>query len=174
MLQELQNLMPDYAKDLKLNLSGVLNTTGSELSAKQIAGIALASAYASKNNELIQKITAYATPHLQAEDINAVKAAASIMGMNNVYYRFVHLAEDKDFQTMPAGLRMNILANPGVDKIDFELYSLAVSAINGCGLCISSHSKSLLKAGSSKPAIQHTVRIAAVLNGVAQVFAIEK
>jgi len=172
MLQELQNLMPDYAKDLKLNLSSVLNTTGSELTAKQIAGIALVSAYTSKSAELIKYITAYAEPILTPEEIKGVKAAASIMGMNNVYYRFLHLAEDKEFQTMPANLRMSVVGNPGIPKLDFEFYSLAASAINGCGLCISSHVKSLIKAGASKLGIQHSVRIAAVLNGAAQVLAI--
>lgn len=74
---------------------------------------------------------------------------------------------------LPANLRMNIIANPGIDKKDFELYSLAVSAINGCGLCIDAHANTLIKAGLSKHSIQHVIRIAAVLNGLAQVSIIE-
>lgn len=174
MLQQFQNQLPDYAKDLKLNFSSVLTTTGSELTEAQIAGTALASAYATHDKELIKAIIDFAKDKLDEAQIKAVKAASSIMAMNNVYYRFVHLAEDNDFQTMPANLRMSVMANPGISKVDFEIYSLAVSAINACGLCISSHSKALIKAGVSKPAIQHAIRIAAVIHGVAQVSTIEK
>ena len=67
------------------------------------------------------------------------------MGMNNIYYRFLHLVEDGEYQTMPARLRMNIIGNPGIDKLDFELLSLAVSAVNGCGLCVTSHEKQVAR-----------------------------
>lgn len=171
MLHELKNQIPDYAKDLKLNLSQVL-TVSEALSASQIAGIALSVAYATRSSALIQAIKNEAT-HLNEACIQAIKAAASIMGMNNVYYRFVHLVNDDDYHKMPPQLRMNIMANPGIDKIDFELFSLAISAINGCGLCMDSHAKTLQKSGLSKASIQHAIRIAAVLNGVSQVCLIE-
>jgi len=87
--------------------------------------------------------------------------------MNNIYYRFTHLSKVPDFQTMPARLRMNVIANPGVEKLDFELWSLAVSAVNGCGRCIEAHEAVLLKAGVSKEAIQDAVRIAAIIVSVA-------
>jgi len=103
----------------------------------------------------------------------AAKAAAAIMGMNNVYYRFIHLSKNKEYGTLPARLRMNLLANPGVDKADFELWSLAVSAVNGCGLCIDSHEAELRKHGLTSVQIQAAVRIAAVVNAVAQVLAAE-
>lgn len=172
MLHELKNQIPDYAKDLKLNLSQVL-TANEDLSAPQIAGIALSVAYATRSPMLIEAIKSEAKNHLDEASIQATKAAASIMGMNNIYYRFVHLANDADYHKMPPQLRMNIMANPGVDKMDFELFSLAVSAINGCGLCMDSHAKTLQKSGLSKGAIQHAIRIAAVLNGVSQVCLIE-
>jgi alkyl hydroperoxide reductase subunit D len=89
------------------------------------------------------------------------------MAMNNIYYRFTHLAADPDYATMPARLRMNVIANPGVDKADFELWSLAVSAINGCGKCIDAHDQVLRKAGLSREAIQQAVRIASVIHAVA-------
>jgi len=76
---------------------------------------------------------------------------------------------DADYQSMPARLRMNVMANPGIDKLDFELYSLAVSAVNGCGLCIESHEKLLRKHEVSREAIQSAVRIAAVIHAVARV-----
>jgi alkyl hydroperoxide reductase subunit D len=89
--------------------------------------------------------------------------------MNNIYYRFLHLVEDAEYQAMPARLRMNILANPGIDKLDFELLSLAVSAVNGCGLCISSHEKKLRAHGYTREMIQSAVRIAATVHAVAGV-----
>jgi alkyl hydroperoxide reductase subunit D len=97
----------------------------------------------------------------------AAKAAASIMAMNNIYYRFVHLANDADYRAMPAKLRMNVIGRPGVEKVDFELWSLAVSAVNGCGMCIESHGRVLKEHGVSKEAIQQVVRIAAVVHAVA-------
>jgi alkyl hydroperoxide reductase subunit D len=171
MLQTLKNQLPDYAKDLKLNLSQVL-MANQELSATKIAGISLSVAYATRTAELINHIENEAKQHLDESMINAAKAAASIMAMNNIYYRFVHYASDADYHNMSTNLRMNVMLNPGIEKIDFELFSLAVSAINGCGLCMDSHAKTLQKSGISKTAIQHTIRIAAVLNGVAQVLRI--
>ncbi len=90
-----------------------------------------------------------------------------MMAMNNIYYRFVHLSANKAYETMPARLRMNVIANPGVDKADFELWSLAVSAINGCGKCIDAHDKVLRDAGVSEDAIQNGVRYAAIIQSVA-------
>jgi alkyl hydroperoxide reductase subunit D len=87
--------------------------------------------------------------------------------MNNIYYRFTHLVGDPEYATLRAGLRMNVMANPGCDKIDFELASLAVSAINGCGMCMESHEKTLKKHNVPAVAIQSAARIAAVLHAVA-------
>jgi len=95
------------------------------------------------------------------------------MAMNNIYYRAVHLMSDNSYINMPSKLRMNIIGKPGIEKTDFELMSLAVSAVNGCGKCLDSHAVTLEKAGLDKAAIQHTLRIAAVINGVAQVVEIE-
>jgi alkyl hydroperoxide reductase subunit D len=91
------------------------------------------------------------------------------MGMNNVYYRFLHLVEDAEYAGLPARLRMNVLGNPGIDKLDFELLSLAVSAINACGLCITSHEKKLREHGVTREMIQSAVRIASVVHAVAVV-----
>ena len=173
MLQELKNQLPEYAKDLKLNLGQVL-TANQDLSATQVAGIALSVAYATRSAPLISAIENEAKNHLDDAMMNAAKAATSIMAMNNIYYRFVHLANDAEYHKMPTNLRMNIIGNPGINKSDFELFSLAVSAINGCGLCMDSHAKILQKSGVSKNTIQHAVRIAAVLNGIVQVMHIEK
>jgi alkyl hydroperoxide reductase subunit D len=96
------------------------------------------------------------------------------MGMNNVYYRALHLMKNEEYRTLPARLRMNILANPGVEKVDFELWSLAVSAINGCGMCLDAHEDELRKHGVTAQEVQAALRIAAVVHAVAQVLRAEE
>lgn len=167
-IQEIKNKIGNFANDIKLNLSVILTKEGApDLNTKQIYGIALASAYATRNLILCEYLILEAKKVLSDSDINAAKSAVSVMAMNNVYYRFVHLVQDKEFARLPARLRMNVIGNPGVDKIDFELYSLAVSAINGCGMCMDAHVNAV-KASVSNTGIQSCVRIAAVINGVAQ------
>lgn len=164
----IKNQLPEFAKDIKLNLSTIITTEGAaDLTQKQIYSIALASAYATKNGSLISAIHEEASLYLQENEITAAKSAATIMAMNNIYYRFIHLATDKSFASMPAKLRMNVIGNPGVDKIDFELNCLAVSALNGCGMCMDAHTKELNNAGVTKLAIQSSIRIASVMNAVA-------
>lgn len=87
--------------------------------------------------------------------------------MNNVYYRFVHLASNPEYKTMPARLRMNWLGSPRVDRADFELWALAASAINGCGACMDAHEKALRQSGVSSDTIQTAVRFAAIVQSVA-------
>ncbi len=164
-LDTLRDALPDYAKDLKLNLSSLLNDN--VLTEQQRWGTLVATALASRNGALIAAISGEAAQHLTPAALTAAKAAASIMAMNNIYYRFTHLASDPDYATMPARLRMNVIANPGVDRADFELWSLAVSAINGCGKCIDAHDQVLRKAGVSREAVQQAVRIASVIHAVA-------
>ena len=143
-IEQIRDALPDYARDLKLNLGTVLTATGAPgLNEKQIWSIALASAIAARNTAFARDIEAQARAHLADVEVEGAKAAAAIMGMNNIYYRFLHLVEDSEYQTMPARLRMNVIANHGIDKLDFELISLAVSAVNGCGLCVTSHEKKL-------------------------------
>jgi alkyl hydroperoxide reductase subunit D len=168
-MQEVKSSLGEFAKDIKLNLGSVLDENGSAgLTENQIHGIALASAYSTRNKTLINAMEAESTHTLTAEEWNAAKIAASLMAMNNIYYRFVHLASDKSYATMPAKLRMNAIGSPGIEKVDFELYSLAVSAINGCGMCIDAHVKEVEKAGISKEGIQSAIRIASVINATAQ------
>jgi len=167
-LETIKAGLPDYAKDLRLNLDSVLSESGAPgLSAKQIAIIALASAIASRHVPLTQAIAEQASAVLSPAEADGARAAAAIMAMNNIYYRFTHLVEDAEYQTLRAGLRMNVMANPGCGKVDFELASLAVSAINGCGKCVDSHEKTLRKHELSAQAIQSAVRIAAVIHAVA-------
>ncbi len=166
-LDALKNELPDYAKDLKLNLSSLARET--ELDDQKKWGTFLAVAHTVGEPKTLAALKAEAEAVLSPEAANAAKAASAIMGMNNVYYRFLHLSKNKEYGTLPAKLRMNVLANPGVDKADFELWSLAVSAVNGCGLCIDSHEAELRKHGLTTSQIQTAVRIAATVNAVAHV-----
>ena len=164
-LDTLKARLPDYAKDLRLNLSTL--ATEPALTDQQRAGTFIAAALAARNGEVTDAVMSEFAPKLGPEALEAAKAAAAIMAMNNIYYRFTHLASAPDYKTMPAKLRMNVIGKPGVAKPDFELWSLAVSAINGCGMCIDAHERELRKAGITTEAIQASVRIAAVVHAVA-------
>lgn len=164
-IEQLKAALPEYAKDLKLNLSSLAAEPA--LSEQQRAGTFVASALAARSGVVIEAVMAEFAPKLGAAALEAAKAAAAIMGMNNIYYRFVHLVSAPDYKTLPAKLRMNVLAKPGVEKVDFELWSLAVSAINGCGMCVDAHERELRKAGLGVESVQAAVRIAAVVHAVA-------
>jgi alkyl hydroperoxide reductase subunit D len=169
-LDTIRDAIPDYARDLKLNLGSVLTTAGAPgLSDKQIWAVALAAAIASRNVEFTRDIETLAAARLDPAYVNGARAAAAIMGMNNVYYRFLHLVEDPEYAQLPARLRMNVIGNPGIEKVDFELLSLAVSAINGCGTCVASHERQLRKHEVTREAVQSAVRIAATVHAVARV-----
>ena len=141
--------------------------TTSKLTEQQLWGSVLATAIASRNARVVRELSAEAKTHLSETAYTAAKAAAAIMAMNNVYYRGMHLMGDPEYGNLRAGLRMNVMANHGVDKLDFELWSLAVSAVNGCGRCLESHEQVLVKAGASRETVQEAVKIAAVVNSVA-------
>ncbi len=172
-IDALRELLPVYAKDLSLNLSTLAGET--TLSDQQKWGAFLASAYAVGQPDVVRQVKAAAEAFGLTEDAaTAAKAAAAIMGMNNVYYRSLHLLSNHEYRTLPARLRMNVIGAPGVDKADFELWSLAVSAINGCGMCLDSHEAELRKHGVGAPQIQTALRIASVVNAVSRVIAAEK
>ncbi|MEM9899480.1 MAG: carboxymuconolactone decarboxylase family protein [Pseudomonadota bacterium] len=164
-IDSLREQLPDYAKDIRLNLSTLANETS--LSDQQKWGAFLTSALAARNAKVSSAIADEVADKLSPEAITAAKAAASIMGMNNVYYRATHLMAATDYATLPAKLRMNIIGNPGVDKIDFELWSLAASAVNGCGMCLDAHEKVLRKGGLAADQVQAALRIAAVVHAAA-------
>src|SRR5262249_24415441 len=169
-LDQIRDSIPDYARDLKLNLGSVLAPTGAPgLNEKQIWGVAVAPAIASRNVGFAKQIEALPADKLDDAYLTASRAAAAIMGMNNIYYRFLHLVEDPEYAQMPARLRMNVIGNPGIDKLDFELLSLAGSVVNGGGVCIRAHEKQLPKHEVSREAVQSAVRIAAVIHAVAGV-----
>jgi lipoyl-dependent peroxiredoxin subunit D len=164
-IEALKQQLPDFAKDVRLNLSGIANDE--TLSPETKWGLLLACAIATRNRQVAEAIEGEATAHLSPKARDAACAAAALMAMNNVYYRFTHLVSNKSYQSMPAKLRMTVLANPGVSKADFELWCLAVSAINGCGMCVDSHEKILAEAGVNQEAIQTAVRFAGIIQSTA-------
>ena len=169
-LESIREALPGYARDLHLNLGTVLSTAGAPgLSERQIWAVALAAASASRSAAFTAQLQALAATRLDAAHVNAAHAAAAIMAMNNVYYRFLHLVEDEEYRKLPARLRMNVIANPGIAVADFELLALAVSAINGCGTCVASHERQLRQHGLPREAVHSAVRIAATVHAVARV-----
>lgn len=91
------------------------------------------------------------------------------MGMNNVFYRFLHLSSNQNYRTIPARLRMNIIRTHGIDPADFELWCAAVSAINGCAACVDSHEKAVREKGLTEASVLSAIRLAAVIHGLATV-----
>jgi len=164
-MEQLLSSIPEYAKDLKLNLQTVLKQT--ELTEQQTWGTVVACALASRNPSVIAALLAEAEKHLQPVAMEAAKGAAAIMGMNNIYYRFQHLSEHEKYSTLPARLRMNIIRTHGSDPLDFELWCVAVSAINGCGKCIVAHDRTLREKGVSEETVIASVRIASVVHAIA-------
>jgi alkyl hydroperoxide reductase subunit D len=163
-VESYREVLKDYAKDTRLNLSTVLSPEGAPgLSAKQIAIIGLACAYAARSRALADALREDSVFVIGDVEVEAAKAAATIMAMNNVFYRTQHLAENSDLKKLPARLRMNVIGKPGVDKVDFELACLAVSAIAGCGMCVNSHVNEILKAGLSIEAAHSAIRIGATI-----------
>ena len=171
-LHELRDAIPDAAKDLKPNLGAVLAPTGAPgLNDRQSWMVALATAIAARNGAFAHRIEELAADVLDAAAVNGAKAAAATVGMNTICYRFTHLVEDANYRTIPARPRMNVLGNPGIDKADFELISLAVSAVNGGGMCMNSHDAVLKMHGVAREAIQSAVRMGSVILSVAGVLA---
>jgi len=170
-IDALRNEIPDYAKDIRLNLGTLASETS--LSDQQKWGCFLASALASGDATVIKAVLGEVAGKLSDEAVTAAKSAAAIMAMNNIYYRAAHLMTSDEYLTLPAKLRMNVIGAPGVDKIDFELWSLAVSAINGCGMCLDAHEKVVRKAGLGANQVQTALRIAAVVNAAAAVLKAE-
>ncbi|MBS1834288.1 MAG: carboxymuconolactone decarboxylase family protein [Acidobacteria bacterium] len=166
-LEALLESLPAHAKDLKLNLGAVLRQT--ELTPTQLWGTAVACAYASRNAQLRDVIVEEAGKVLEPVAMEAAKSASAIMGMNNIYYRFLHLVEHPKYAEIPARLRMNVIRMHGIAPVDFELFCVAVSAINGCGACMASHDRVVREKGLAEESVLASVRIASVIHAVAVV-----
>lgn len=163
-LNSIKEMIPDWAKDIRLNLDGTI--ARSTLTPEDAVGAALAAAYAARSPALIQAFKS----GLSESDANAALTAAALMGMNNAYYPFVEMSGDAQLKTMPAQLRMNAYAtHGGVDKRRFELFALAASVVGKCHFCVQSHYELLKKEGMSTEQLRDVGRIAAVVNAAAQV-----
>ena len=166
MLNNILEKLPEYAKDIKLNYSSIVNNH-SGLSDEQFYGVILSSAIASRNNDLVNGIKSQYVEFLKESTLNGVNAAVAMMSMTNIYYRFAHIIENDSYIKMNPGLRMNIMRDPGVEKLDFEIYSLAVSIVNGCGMCITAHEKQLVSHhGVSLETIQLIAKISAIIHSL--------
>ncbi|MCY2961775.1 MAG: carboxymuconolactone decarboxylase family protein [Planctomycetota bacterium] len=159
-VKNLASSIPDAAKDIRLNLQNVLGD--GSLSEEQRLGIALACAYVSRNPRLLEALLQDAAKLAPAWTEDA-KAAAALMAMNNVFYRFRHMIGKPAYSSMPARLRMQRLSQPQTSKLDFELMCIAVSAIHGCEMCVRSHEHSLMELGASEAQVFDAVRIGAVV-----------
>ena len=165
-IDRLKDRLPAHARDLKINLGVIAGATA--LSPQQAWGTALAAAITARNREVTAAVEDAAAVELSPEALGAARGAASIMGMNNIYYRFLHMmGEASEYPQMPARLRMQILARPGVDALDFELWCLAASAITGCEMCVRAHEKSVRDKRGTAEQVHEAVRIAAVVHAVA-------
>jgi alkyl hydroperoxide reductase subunit D len=165
-VETLRGRLPEYARDIKLNLQSVLQPGGT-LSNEQRWGVAVASAAAARNGELLAAVLADAQAEVGAAVIEDALAAASLMAMNNVYYRFRHIIGKESYEQKPARLRMQRIAKPATNKADFELFCIAVSAINNCEACLRSHESVVLQGELTEDHVHEAVRIAAVMNAAA-------
>ncbi|MGZ5093025.1 MAG: carboxymuconolactone decarboxylase family protein [Burkholderiales bacterium] len=165
-LNTLKASIPEYAKDIRLNLDAVI--ARSSLDSADALGAALAAAYAARSKTIVDAIRT--SGQLSDVDTNAVLSAAALMGMNNVWYPYVEMAGDEDLKTQRAELRMNAYAtHGGVDKKRFELFALSASIVGKCHFCVQSHYKMLKENGLSAQQLRDVGRIAAVINAAAQV-----
>jgi alkylhydroperoxidase AhpD family core domain len=164
-VESLRTNIPDVARDIRLNLQSVLQPGA--LTPAQRWGVAIASAVAARNTALRDALIADAGTQVGGDVIDDAVAAAALMAMNNVYYRFRHLVGKESYSQMPARLRMQRIAKPVTNKADFELFCLAVSAINACEMCIRSHEEIVLKGGLTEDQVHDAVRIAATVNAAA-------
>ncbi len=165
-LNSIKEQIPDYAKDIRLNLDGVI--ARSSLSPEDAIGVALAAAFAAKSKPLVDAFKA----QLPERSANAALTAAALMGMNNAWYPYVEMAGDEELKTLRPELRMNAYAGSGgVEKKQFEAFALSASIIGKCHFCISSHHALLKKEGLTALQLRDIGRIAAVVNAAAQVLA---
>jgi alkyl hydroperoxide reductase subunit D len=166
-MEKLLESVPEYAKDIRLNMGSVLRQA--ELTPQQTWGTAVACAVAARNPRVLEAVSAEAAHHMDGQALFAARAAAALMGMNNIFYRFRHLSGNEKYGAMPARLRMQAIRTHGSDPVHFELWCLAVSAINGCGVCVEAHERALREKGAGEEAVLAAVRIASTIHALAVV-----
>jgi alkyl hydroperoxide reductase subunit D len=155
-----------YLKDLRINLGNALSYAN--LSKKESYMLALAIAVNEKNQVLINTFkTLGEAEGVTVEEISEIYACVSLMNVNNIFYRFRHFTNKEYYNSTPAGIKMSIMMNPVMGKEFFELVSLAVSAVNGCELCVTSHEQSVLQHGATEARVYDAIRLSAVVKGFA-------
>ena len=164
-IESLTGEICEPARDIKLNLQSVLQSQA--LTPAQRWGVAIASAAAVRHHELRDALVVAARAEVDGAVVDDALAAAALMAMNNVYYRFRHMVGKPSYAEKPARLRMNRLVQPASNKLDFELFALAVSAINGCENCIRAHEQAVIAGGMTEDQVNDAVRIAATVNAAA-------
>lgn len=167
-LQNLGTAESKYLRDLKLNVKTVL--TSEYLSPKETHLLAIAVTTNNNKEILTNSFVAKAKEHGATEaEIADAQACASLLAANNVLYRFRHFVEKETYNNAPARMRMNIMMNPVLGKEFFELVSLAVSAVNGCEMCVKSHEQSVLGHGGTEQRIWDSIRIASIITSLGKV-----
>jgi lipoyl-dependent peroxiredoxin subunit D len=167
-VKSVKDSIPDHSKDIKLNVDSVINRSG--LDPVDTHAIAYVAALASGNGGLAFEIEMNSPLFLAEAEREAAKSAASLMGMNNVWYPFVEMAGDESMKGLPAGLRMNAYAtHGGVSKKKFEMYSLAASIIGKCHFCVKAHYDTLKAEGMTVQELMAIGRIAAVVNSIGKI-----
>jgi alkyl hydroperoxide reductase subunit D len=157
-----------YVRDLKLNFTSTL--TSSHLSEKECALVALSIAVNNNNAVLINFLEKHALEKgATAEEIAEAAGCASLLALNNVFYRFRHFTGKEKYTQIPARVRMQLMSSPVTGKEFFELMSIAVSAVNGCEMCVNAHEKSILALGSTEERVFDAVRIASIITATGKV-----
>lgn len=157
-----------YLADLKINFK---NSFESEvLAKKEIALLGIALAVNANNSILREFFKANALSEgAKPEEIAEAAACASLLSANNVFYRFRHFINKEKYNEIPARIKMNLMARPINGKEFFELMSLAVSAVNGCEMCVKAHENSLIELGSKEERIFEAIRLASVIASVSKI-----
>jgi alkyl hydroperoxide reductase subunit D len=169
--QQLLQVESKYIKDLKINVSNVLNNT-QYLNKKEALLLAFAVTVNEKFDLLREPLRAQAQEAGATDaELAEVVACTSLMNANNIFYRFRHFVKKDYYTNTPAGIKMSIMMNPVLGKEFFELVSLVISAINGCEMCITSHEQSILQHGGSESRIYEGVKLGAVLKSLITVLA---
>jgi alkyl hydroperoxide reductase subunit D len=164
-VEQIKEGLPEYAKDTKLNLDSVINR--STLDINEANACALAAAMATGNGKLVSFIQSNLE---DARERDAALTASSLMGMNNVWYPYIEMADDPNLKGLPAQLRMNAIStHGGTTKERFEAYSLAASIVGKCHFCVKAHYDNLKKMGYTVEQLRDIGRIAAVITSVAKV-----
>ena len=162
---QLNENLPEYAKDIRLNLDAVINR--STVDPDHALYLSIAAAFATGNSKLLTYLVSNATDEVEK---NAALSAGAIMAQNNVWYPFVEMVDDANLKGLPAQLRMNaISSHGGTTKAKFEAYSLASSIIGKCHFCVKAHYETLKQEGYSVEQLRDIGRIAATINALAKI-----